>query len=244
MITPRDGAEQWTPNMPAPKHVDVEYWQRRINDIVGSRDGRPIIKLIWCPAEKRWTPHPHGMEPPGYTFPVFIAYTTAEGYLVSPPFWGLMVRLEPEQYAPTWEKTRYTVERDGRLWDWKGPIPTDKYEELKCHSYHDGVCCRCIGYECKCGVQYAHCWGRYADPNEHMLQWIGKKAREAYADPDVDPTRDVRAFEAPQAQREVAHTLITKEQKRKEDQIKFSNYMLSHWERKPVSTSGIILTDR
>ena len=256
---PRDGAESWTPNMVPPlsfSNKDHAAYQKRIDSIVGTRDGRSIIKLAWAPLEKRWRPHACGDEPPGYTFPIFIAYHDADGNEVAAPRWVLLERLEPEQFARMWEDQRYTIEEekrwfdgvqwhtsgDGRLWDWKGPCPDERYVELWCHAFHDGICCPCIKYGlCECGEQYEHCWGRYLDPNDRLIDWITKASYGARNDPDVKPTADIRYFEAPEAQRELAKTLTDAQQESKEQAIRFNEHMLSHWNRKPVSTSGIIL---
>jgi hypothetical protein len=243
MIIPKDGAERWKVNEPLPSNFDQSAYQKRINEIAGSIDGRPIIKLAWAPQEFRWWPHPVGTDPPGYVFPIFHAYTDSEGNLIAAPRWVLLERIEPAQYAPTeqfWEAKRYSYD-DGILWDFTGPIPSEKYVELRCHSYHDGLCCPCIGDSCECGIEYAHCWGRYAEPNERLLDWIRKKAWETRHDKDVNPTQDIRVFEAAQGQRDLASMLVNSQKQRREDEQVYNEYMLNHWERKPHSTNGIIL---
>ena len=243
LYEPKDGAELWVPDMPAPRSVNQGAFQKRIDDIVGTRDGRPIVKLAWAPDEKRWRPHAHGDDPPGYTFPIFIAYHDKDGNEIAAPRWVLLERLEPEQYAAMWEDRRYTIESDGRLWDWTGECPNERYVELWCHAYHDGLCCPCIKYGiCACGEQYEHCWGKYLDPNERLLDWIREKAFEARQDSDVKPTEDIRGFEAPNAQKKLATVMKAAEEKRKEARLQFSSSMLSHWERKPHSTSGKIVS--
>jgi hypothetical protein len=241
-ITPRDGAESWLPNQPVPSHVDVVSWQTRIDAIVGTKDARSIVKLAWAPSELRWYPHPYHAPPPGYTFPIFHAFTTAAGELVAAPRWVLLERVEPEQYGPTWELGRFSV-YDGQLWDWKGPCPSERYTELRCHAAHDGICCPCLGETCECGVDYDHCWGQYLDPNDRLLDWIRETNYYVQRDSDVKPTQDVRFFEAPQAQQKLGTTLKEAQQKKKEEDRKFSEHMLSHWERKPHSTNGFKKTE-
>jgi len=241
-LAPQDGAERWVPNEPRPSNFDVAAYQRLIDQIVGTRDGRSIIKLAWAPEELRWRPYPHGTEPHGYTFPIFIAYHDSEGNEVSAPRWVLLERIEPEQYAPTWEATRYSMYgADGetlRLWDWAGPCPTERYVELKAWCYHDGKCCPCLGDECKCGPEYFHCWGRYLEPNERLLDWIRKTSWEALRDPDVNPTQDIRHLESARAQMKLRSQLIEGQQKKIEEDRALNEFMLDHWKRKPVSTSG------
>lgn len=238
--TPRDGAETWTPFMPAPSNFDKAVYQKRIDNIVGTRDGRPIIKLAWAPDELRWRPHAHGDTPPGYTFPIFIAYHDADGSEVAAPRWVLLERLEPEQFAPTWEATRYSMYQ-GRLWDWSGPCPSERYIELRAHCYHDGVCCPCRKlWTCQCGVEYDHCWGRYAEPDEQLLNWIRRKSWEAQHDPDVKPTDDVRYLESAHAQQELRSTVLNRQEQQKESALELNRHFLNHWERKPHSTHGFV----
>lgn len=195
-----------------PRGFNAAAYQKRIDSIVGTRNGRPIVKLAWAPAERRWMPHRMEDEPQGYIFPIFCHGKDANGQLTAPDRWVLLERIEPPQFAPTWEAGRYS-RYDGSLWDWKGPLPDEKYIELRAYGYHDGNCCSCIGDECKCGVEYNHCWGQYREPDEGLLQWIAQKAWEARHDTDVQPDRDIRAFEAPQAQRDVvAHQERVKQQ--------------------------------
>jgi hypothetical protein len=177
-------------------------YQKRINDIVGTADGRPLIKLVWCPDEFRWTPHKLGDDPPGYSYPIFCNGRDADGEFRAPERWGLMDRLEWGQFGPTWEAVRYKKHK-GFVWDFKGPCPSERYAELKCYSVHNGKCCDCIGESCACET---HCWGGYAEPDEHLMNWIRKTAWESRHDPDVEPFADVRFFEAPQAQRDVVTT--------------------------------------
>lgn len=246
MITPKDGAESWLPNEVAPSNFNQVAYQKRIDDIVGTQDAKPLIKLAWAPQEFRWWPiRVNEEEEKGYVFPIFHAYTTSDGELVAAPRWVLLERLLPNHYAPTpqfWEAKRYAID-DGSLWDLTGPCPSEKYVELRCHSYHDGVCCSCLGLTCKCGIEYAHCWGRYAEPDESLLSWVRQQAWEAAHDKDVQPDKDIRDFSAPQAQSDLKSLLIKNQQTQKEDREVYRDYMLSHWDRKPHSTNGIILTD-
>ncbi len=242
MIKPKDGAESWTPNMLAPSHFNVAAYQKLIDQIVGTRDGRSIIKLDWAPQVLRWRPHPIGVESPGYTFPIFIAYHDKDGNEVSAPRFVLLERLEPEQYAPTWEATRYSM-YEGKLWDWSGPCPDERYVELKAWCYHDGKCCPCLGNECKCGPEYFHCWGHYLEPNDRLLDWIRKTAWEARRDKDVNPTKDIRYLESAHAQRKLRSQLIEAQEKKKENNRILNEFMLDHWNRKPVSTNGMKQSD-
>ena len=221
-------------------------YQKRIDQITGTRDGRPIIKIAWAPDEYRWMPHRLGTDPPGYVFPIFCNGRDVEGKLTAPERWVLLERIEPAQYAAEWEGKRYISHR-GAVWDVKGPCRPEKYVELRCHSYHDGQCCACIGLTCECGEMYDHCWGRYAEPDEALLDWIRRQAWEARHDSDVQPDEDIRTFTAPNAQRELKNAVVA-EQEQEQEQHQFDDLdkeIQDYWNRKPHSVTrtdaGIIL---
>jgi hypothetical protein len=238
-----DNTASWTVNMPPPRsftRADQVEYQKQIDAITGTRDTRPLMKLSWGPEELRWYPHVLGTDPPGYTFPICHFGYDADGQHIAAPRWGLWERLEPEQFAPQWEASRYNV-HNGQVWDLKGPCPSERYILLRVHAYHDGVCCPCHG-ECECcGVDT--CWGRYADPDTRLLEWIRKTAYEARNDSDVDPLCRAQDFTAPQAQRELQSSVINAREQRQADVDDFSRRMLDYWERKPVSSSGLRRTD-
>lgn len=239
-----DNTAGWVPNMAPPRSFtreDQAEYQRSIDAITGTRDARPLIKLSWGPDELRWYPHVMGEDAPGYTFPICHFKRDADGNHIAAPRWCLWERLEPEQYAATWEATRYNV-HNGQVWDLKGPCPPERYILLKVHAYHDGVCCPCHGTDCEC-IDVEHCWGLYADPDARLLEWIRKTAYEARNDPDVNPTCDARYFEAPQAQRDLKSDILNAQQRRQEDIDEFGRKMLDHYLRNPVSTSGLRRTD-
>jgi hypothetical protein len=181
-------------------------------------------------------------DPIGYELPIFVYGNDANGEKVAAPRWVLLERLEPEQYASTWEMGRYSV-YDGTVWDWKGPCPPERYIELRAHSVHDGECCKCTGDTCVCGEQYAHCWGKYLDPNERLLDWIRKVAYETRNDTDVQPTRDIRFFSAPHAQREAVTAQEQRANRQVADVDDFTRQMAEFWARKPVSSNGLRRTE-
>lgn len=217
-----------------PRGFDRVAYQARVDAIVGVRDGRPIIKLAWAPDERRWMPHRMEDEPQGYIFPIFCHGKDANGELTAPDRWVLLERIEPQQFAPTWEAGRYS-RYDGSTWDWKGPLPDEKYIELRAHCNHDGECCSCVGDACNCGAQYAHCWGRYIEPDESLLNWIRKVAWESRRDPDVKPTDDIRYFEATHAQAELRNGMLAQQDKDKVDFEEFNRHFVDHWVKQPSS---------
>lgn len=239
------GAAGWSNSTPPPASFDYRKqaaFQRRIDEAIGTRNGRSLMKLVWAPDELRWMPHALPTDPPGYVLPIFCTGVDEQGRFVAPERWVLLERIEPEQYASTWEQGRYSV-FEGQVWDWKGPCPSERYIELRCHSYHDGECCSCRGDTCNCGQEYAHCWGKYAEPDDRLLEWVRKTAKEAASDPDVAPTTDAREFTAPQAQRDLASATINAQQKRQEEIDEFSRKMLDYYLRSPVSTNGLRRTE-
>lgn len=218
-----------------PRGFNQKDYQQRIDAIAGTRNGRPNMKLAWAPQELRWCPHRMEEEARGYIFPIFCSGANDAGELVAPERWVLLERIEPQQFAPTWELGRYS-QFDGSWWDWKGPCPDEKYIELRALCYHDGLCCPCIGEECNCGVQYEHCWGKYVEPGERTMEWIRKVVWQSTHDPDVDPTKDIREFESTEAQRQLKNAMLSEQEVDKIEHESFSLDMLDHWQRKPAST--------
>ncbi len=243
-----DSTQGWRPRMSRPASFPWKAqrkYQKRIDQITGTRDSRPIVKLAWAPEELRWMPHPLPDDPPGYVFPIFCV-GRVNGELVSAPRFVLLQRAEPQHYAASWEASRYSVHQ-GRVWDWRGPCPPERYTELRAHCYHDGECCPCRGDTCECGAEYDHCWGKYLDPNERLLDWIRETNQMAQADSDVDPNRDVNQHSAPNAQRQWVNDHQKAEQKRIIGIGDLDRETQEFWRRKPVSInlkkteSGIIL---
>lgn len=243
--SPRDGAESWVPNMQAPSAFDRAAYQKRIDEIVGTRDGRPIVMLAWAPSEFRWMPHRLPSDPPGYTLPIFCVGRNHDGEFVAPPRWVLLQRAEPQHYASSWELGRYSV-HDGSVWDWKGPCPSERYTELRAHCYHDGECCPCHGETCECLDDYLHCWGKYLEPNESLLDWIRKTNFEAQSDNDVDPNRRANEHIASNAQRQWLSDQQVAEEKRIIAADEIDRDVIDFFRRQPVSRrteSGLYLPD-
>lgn len=182
-------------------------------------------------------PHRLGDDPPGNTYPIFCIGRSADGSFRSPECWVLLERIEPEQYASGWEAKRY-VNWQGSLWDVKGPCPSEKYVELRCHSYHDGVCCNCVGMVCTCGELYDHCWGKYAEPDEHLLNWIRQTAWEARQDSDVQPLMDAQQFTAPRAQQELVSRILAEQESEKHKYDDLDREITEYWINQPHSVTA------
>lgn len=230
-----------------PSNFDQAAYQAKIDAITGTRDGRPLINLAWAPDELRWMPHALGSDPLGYTFPIFCTGKNDEGEYVAPDRWVLLERIEPEQFAFTWEAKRY-VNWKGTVYDVKGPCPSEKYVELRCHAYHDGECCPCTGDECKCGEKYNHCWGRYTEPDEHLLSWIRKTNWESRQDSDVQPTESELTFTSPNAQRKLMADILAEHEAEQHRYDDLDKETADYWIKQPHSVgrrtdSGLILLD-
>ena len=174
-----NNASGWRYSMPPPRSFTFKQqkdYQKRIDEICGTSDGRSIVKLAWAPDELRWRPHAMDEAPPGYTFPIFFYGYDTEGKEIAAPRWVLLERLKPEQYADHWEAGRYSV-HEGKVWDWKGPCPSERYTEMWCHAAHNGECCPCRGDSCDCDETLDHCWGLYRDPDEGLLNRLRRAAK-------------------------------------------------------------------
>ncbi len=240
-----DKTPLWFPRMKPPAsytYQDAAKWQTRLNESIGTRNGRPLTKLAWAPDELRWHPHRMEDEPKGYTFPIFIYGSDEEGEKIAAPRWVLLERIEPEQFAKNWESRRYS-RADGSMWDWKGPCPSEQYVELRAHCYHDGQCCPCKGeVQCTCDPLFT-CWGKYLDPNERLFEWAKQRMWEAREDSDVKPTTDADDFAAPKAQAESVTRQEVAAAKQEAEATEFENEMVDHWIKNPVSTSGFRKTE-
>lgn len=189
--------EAWWPDMHQPPGFNreaVERYQKQIDEITGTRDGKPLIKLDWGPRVFKWRPHPIHETGEGYTFPVFLALWDNYGREVAAPRWVLMERQEPDQYMDGWEETRYAV-FDNQQYDVKGPAPVDGYYiPLWRHVIHKP-------FKACCPID-TDCWGQYLEPNRDLLDRIAKCAFKSRNDSDVQPFTPSRFFSAPKAQLE------------------------------------------
>lgn len=192
-----NNSKGWCPRMSPPSSFDRKKqrdFQRKIDNIVGTKVGKPIVKLAWAPNELRWRPHAMNNDPPGFTFPIFFYGYDNEGKEIAAPRWVLLERTEPEIYGPGWEVGRFTV-HEGRVWDWKGPCPSERYTEMWCHAQHNGECCPCRGETCECGEEYDHCWGLYRAPDEGLLNRLRRavtRLAEGFEDQRVDRDKEKR----------------------------------------------------
>lgn len=203
-----------------PSGVDVEYWQRRINDIIGTDEGEPIIRLTWAWEPKefwftKWDGAGNGIE--GEMRPKYEFLTLPMGdknYYLCAPRWVLEEREPPAVFQYNWNLARfgvdtsapgivnpYTGEEERRTIDLRGDPPNGSgYVFLKYLAEHDadGRCCK--------DSRGKHpCFGYYREPNEWMLRELGKaKALRDASMLKVDPHR-------PLAQQQSALEMIAKQ---------------------------------
>lgn len=198
--------ERWTPRMRKTLGFDSvaqARFQKYIDRITGlSHGGHSIIKLEWGPDVLGWHPYAHGSDPIGYTHPTWLALWNSASEPIAAPRWVLHERIEPEQYLPSWEDGRWVwfdtpnrvvlyddagnpINEKGKLHDVKGDPPLNGYyAPWHCHAVHRDGCCRRP-------ENRNACWGFYVEPNETLLEFIGRHAWAARNDREVDPTSPV-----------------------------------------------------
>lgn len=86
-----------------PPPFNVRKFQKRIDRILGTADGKPIVRVVWAWQVRRWEA---GEMRQAYRF-----YTAqlpnGDTCDLSPPRWILEERFEPSQYMPSWIENRY-----------------------------------------------------------------------------------------------------------------------------------------
>ena len=188
-----DNPKRWGAEI-RPPYFDVKSYQERIDAIVGkSRDGRPVIRLVWAPTVET-TAYGETMRRYWVTR---IKLGTQWRY-ISPPRWILEQRIEREQYVPSWLATRFSTQvAEGEEPIDKGEPPEEFYSFAYLCAEHDPIplgkdwpgCCDRLYEESR-----RRCWGYYREPNDYDLQLISQavRARDAmpYYNPYAPLTRD------------------------------------------------------
>lgn len=160
---------------------DADAFQRRIDKICGTSDGKPIVRLVWAWQSREF----FHTEFDGLGKPTkgeyrakyrFMTVTLPDGDEVdiSVPRWILEQRYEPGQYWQTWQQSRYVFDPMlNRRVDRRGDPPADGwYGYLRTIAEHDReqTCC-----ERSWRDHRRRCWGYYRLPVEKDL-WILQKA--------------------------------------------------------------------
>lgn len=181
-------------------------WQKKIDNIVGlSERGQSIIVIRWA-----WESsyEMFGKLKQRYSFVTL----EIEGKEIqfSVPRWVIEQRIEPEQFKPSWDATRYVVDPATVITDLttatyddegnctytgdviyagdkldKGPCPNEWWQNLWIIADHDGLCCK------KAEEMSRSCWGYYRHPS----QWDINEVQRIHHAKLNDPTYDQSPFE-------------------------------------------------
>lgn len=203
---------RWYPSMPCPWPTErIARFQKQIDALTGTRDGKPIVRLRWAPEVFEWWPVEFGEKARGYVFPTYIALWDKHGNAVSAPRWVLEERDEPEHFVSGWEDNRWIPYADEddmrsakltgemiapRIYDAKGPCPNERYTPCYKHPAHPPKVFDC------CATQGGqdNCWAFYMEPDAVMLMWVAERARAGQQDSDVNPLVPAERFTAPKGQ--------------------------------------------
>jgi hypothetical protein len=84
-------------------NFNVHKFQKKLNRIMGTSDGRPIVRLVWA-----WDVTRFEMGEIRQAYRFYTASLPNGDYCdLSPPRWIIEERYEPSQYMPSWEDARY-----------------------------------------------------------------------------------------------------------------------------------------
>lgn len=175
--------------------------QKRIDKIVGlSERGQSIILLRWA-----WESsyEMYGQLKQRYNFLTL----EKEGQTIefSVPRWVIEQRIEPEQFRPSWDATRYTLDPSTVVTDTstarydlngdlvyagdviyagdkldKGPCPREWFQNLWVIAEHDAQCCA------KAKEMGRSCWGYYRHPSEWDINEVRRIHHAKLNDPNYN----------------------------------------------------------
>jgi hypothetical protein len=163
------GSPAYEPPLP---QEEVERVQKEIDSVVGvTRDNRPIAVLAWNGDTKYWKDicldwDAEG-EPVAFIKRPIVLYRTVRnpvGKLLRdefPPRWLILTRIEPEQYADTWERDSRVFLPDRGTYVRVKPSepPKEWHVWFMTVAEHTPFCCG------KAAEEGRTCYGRYAHPN-------------------------------------------------------------------------------
>jgi hypothetical protein len=171
-----------------PPTFNVVKFQKRLNRICGTADGKPIVRLVWAWQSREF----FHVEFDGLGKPTkgewrakyrFMTVKVGDDEVdISIPRWILEQRYEPGQYWQTWQRSRYVYDPVlGRTIDKRGDPPIDGwYGYLRTVAEHDPneTCC-----ERAWRGHRRRCWGYYREPSTADLQILQKAVRLRDNDP-------------------------------------------------------------
>lgn len=165
----------WGDYIPPPGFNAAGY-QSRIDAIVGTSEGRPIVRLSWT--------HDVFIPRRGKRLFTYGVKDGAEGALrpYIPPRWVLMQRHERGQWLPSWNQSRYEIDPNtGEIID-SGEPPEDLYTHLKTIAVHNDFCCQDAHEQDR-----ANCFGEYREPGDDTLAALKQARDERDARPYTNP---------------------------------------------------------
>jgi hypothetical protein len=193
-----DPANWGTPGIWNPPTFNVKKFQKRLDRICGTSDGKPIVRLVWAWDKRcrefrytKWDEFGRGVEGDHYYKyrAAVIPINDVDTVDICPPRWILEQRYEPGQYAASWEQSRWAEQCVGQ--DANGqPInsrielrdaaPPEWYGFLMTIAEHEpgNACCARQWKERK-----ASCWGYYREPSDRDLDTLQRAVSLRDADP-------------------------------------------------------------
>lgn len=176
----------------------AEAYQARINlRVPPNKDGKNVIRLVWG---QDITDTAYGETTPRYwTRRRKVAKDIdSTGYQYwTVPRWFLEKRLEPEQYMPSWEASRWSMSDVNGVPLDKGDPPAEYY--VYAHLIADHEAPDSSGWPACCTRAYytdrARCWGKYRQPGELELQLVSQAMRQMEAEKFRDPYRPLTPSE-------------------------------------------------
>lgn len=227
-----DNPARW--NLKLRPWFNADAFQQRIDERVGlDKNGNSIILLRWAPEVQQrlfeeWTPR-------YWTRRRRTAANTFEYW--QPPRWIFEKRIEPEQYAPNWNATRFTLVDEYSQPLNKGDAPTEYSTFAWLCADHEGygadqgqpACCMRHYY-----TDRSRCWGTYRTPNELDLTLISQAVREMEAAKFTDPYAPLSTSQLAEAEvaanmqaEEAARQFEAYEQQMIQDYMKSYGWMLT-----------------
>lgn len=194
---------------------DVQAAQFRLDQIVGlNKNGQSIIAIRWGQDVRQRL---FDEETPRYW--TRRQRQGAEYVYWTVPRWVFEKRMEPEQYVPNWNATRFSLLDDGGVPLNKGDAPTEYFTFAHVAAEHEGYgadqgapgCCTRQYYENR-----ARCWGLYRPPSELDFTVIAQAVREMEANKFVDPYAPMSSGQLAEA--EVAANMQAEEAQRQFEQ--------------------------
>jgi hypothetical protein len=230
-----DNPQKWgSPGIWQVPAFDVAAFQKRIDAIVGTSDGKPIVRLVWAWDSKKivaskWNEFGQALEferRANYRF-ITVTLDSGDEVDISVPRWILEQRLEPGQYHDSWEASRYVFDPASNVKrDIKGPPPGDGwYIYLRTIAEHeeDESCCERAWNSVR-----RRCWGYYRLPAEKDLHVLKKAIALRDADPRrVNPHEPLPDGVITEAER----LAYAQEQKAEEKRIEVIHDGLGDWMR-------------